>query len=154
MPGIVVIADTREQEVYTFNPVRVTTVRRALPAGDYSLEGLEVRVAVERKTVEDLVKTVIRERERFGRELERLATYEAACVVVEGNLGDLLDWQYRCGAHPNAILGAVLAIIIDHAIPVYFCSDRQTACRFVEGYLLRCHRKLSTKSQPSHAASS
>ena len=54
------MADTREQEVYTFDAARVTTVRRALPAGDYSLDGLEDRVAIERKTVEDLVSTMER----------------------------------------------------------------------------------------------
>jgi ERCC4-type nuclease len=48
MPGIVVIADSREQEPYSFEATRITTVRRALPAGDYSLDGLEDRVAVER----------------------------------------------------------------------------------------------------------
>ena len=27
-------------------------------------------------------------------------------------------------------------------VPVYFCGDRQLACRFVEGLLRRYHRKL------------
>jgi ERCC4-type nuclease len=65
-------------------------VRRALPAGDYSIEGLEDSVAVERKTLEDFVSTVIRSRKRFTRELQRLAGYEAACIVVEADLSDIL----------------------------------------------------------------
>lgn len=135
--------DTREQEPYTFDPARAAVAYRALPAGDYTVEGFETRVAVERKTVEDLVSTVIRSRERFARELEKLTTYDSACVVVEGNLSDVLDANYRSGANPNSVFGSVMAIIVEYGIPVYFCGDRQTARRFVESYLLRHARKLS-----------
>lgn len=154
MPGIVVISDTREQEPYSFDPARVTTVRRALPAGDYSLVGLECRVGVERKSLEDLVDTVIRDRGRFERELARLSTYEAACVVVEGDLPDVLDHRYRSGAHPASVLGAVIAIIVDHQIPVFFCGDRATARAFVEGYLLRFHKKVSQACRTSSSLAS
>ena len=69
---VTVIIDTREQEPYGFNPRLVTPVRRALPAGDYSVAGLEQTVAVERKTLDDFVGTVMRARGRFYRELRRL----------------------------------------------------------------------------------
>ena len=138
---ITVVVDTREQEPYVFDPQCVAVTRRALPAGDYSIEGREDSVAVERKTLEDFVSTVIRSRKRFTRELQRLAGYEAACIVVEADLSDILGGRYRSGAHPNAVLGTVLSIVVDFDIPVFFCSDRQAACRFVEGFLLRFHRK-------------
>ena len=138
---ITVVVDTREQEPYVFDPQCVAVTRRALPAGDYSIEGREDSVAVERKTLEDFVSTVIRSRKRFTRELQRLAGYEAACIVVEADLSDILGGRYRSGAHPNAVLGTILSIVVDFDIPVFFCSDRQAACRFVEGFLLRFHRK-------------
>jgi DNA excision repair protein ERCC-4 len=131
------VIDTREQEPLGFNPQLVRPVRRALPAGDYSVEGLEQTVAVERKTLDDFVGTVIRARERFYRELHRLSDYARACVVVEASLEDLLAGHYRGGAHPQALLGTALAITVDFGIPVFFCSNRQITCRFVEGYLLR-----------------
>ena len=43
-----IIIDTREQEGYSFDSRLAATVRRALPAGDYSVAGLEGLVAVER----------------------------------------------------------------------------------------------------------
>jgi ERCC4-type nuclease len=139
---ITVVVDTREQEPYAFD-AGCEVVRRALPAGDYSIEGFEDSVAVERKTLKDFVSTVIRQRKRFYRELQRLEEYEAACVVVESDLRDVLTGRYRSGAHPNAVLGTVISIVVDFDIPVFFCSDRQAACRFVEGYLLRfCRKKL------------
>ena len=101
----------------------MAVIRQALPAGDYSIEGHEHSVALERKTLEDFVSTVIRSRKRFTRELQRLAGYEAASVVVEANLRDILGGRYRSGAHPNAVLGTVLSIVVDLRIPVFFCFD-------------------------------
>jgi ERCC4-type nuclease len=139
---VVVVVDTREQEPYAFDPERVTIVRRALPAGDYSLEGHEVAVAVERKSIDDYVASVVRGRDRFVRELRILSGYDVACVVVEATLDDILARRYRSGAHPNAVFGATLSIIIDRSVPVFFCGDRQIAQRFVEGLLCRYHRKV------------
>ena len=81
-----IIIDTREQEPYSFDPRLATAVRRALPAGDYSVDGIDVCVAVERKTLDDFVSTVIHSRERFRAELQKLAAYRAACVVVEAGI--------------------------------------------------------------------
>lgn len=138
------MVDTREQEPYVFDSLQATVVRRALPAGDYSVAGLEELVAVERKTLDDFVSTVIRSRARFRRELRKLGGYRAACVVVEGNLSDILLGRYGGGAHPNAVLGSALSIILDHRIPVFFCSNRQVACRFVQAYLLGAHARWNT----------
>jgi DNA excision repair protein ERCC-4 len=138
---VTIVIDTREQEPYGFNPQLVTQVRRALPAGDYSVAGLEQTVAVERKTLDDFVGTVIRSRGRFHRELRRLASYTRACVVVEADAADVFAGRYRGDAHPHSVLGSALAIAVDFGIPVFFCSNRQIACRFVEGYLLRAAQR-------------
>jgi ERCC4-type nuclease len=143
MAPVQVVIDTREQLPYTFDPGRVESVRRALPAGDYSLAGYETTVAVERKSLDDFVSTVIRGRRRFRNELRLLTEYEHACVVVEASLREIIQGEYRSNAHPNAVLGAAMSIIIDFGVPVFFCTDRQVACRFVEEYLLRAHRKVS-----------
>jgi DNA excision repair protein ERCC-4 len=140
---LVVVVDTREQLPYEFAPERVAVVRRALPAGDYSLEGYETAVVAERKSLDDYVASVILERERFLRELGALAAYDLACIVVEATLEDVVLHRYRSGAHPNSVLGATLAIFVDYGVPVFFCGDRQLACRFVEGVLRRYHRKVS-----------
>jgi DNA excision repair protein ERCC-4 len=137
---LAVVVDTREQLPFTFDPAFFRVVRHALPAGDYSLEGHEDRVAIERKSLDDYVGSVIAGRERFGRELDKLAGLEFGCVVVEGSLDDVLARRYRSGAHPNAVFGATTSIIVDRRVPVYFCSDRQIARRFVEGVLRRCAR--------------
>jgi DNA excision repair protein ERCC-4 len=136
-----IITDTREQEGYSFDPRLAATVRRALTAGDYSVAGLENAVAVERKTLNDFVSTVIHSRKRFQNELQKLADYKAACVVVEASVFDILSHRYRGDAHPNAVLGSALSIILDFQIPVFFCGNRQAACQFVQAYLLAAHAR-------------
>ena len=131
-----IIIDTREQEPYSFDPRQAAAVRRTLPAGDYSVEGLEERVAVERKTLDDFVSTVIHNRARFRKELRKLAGYPAACVVVEAGVLDVLVHRYRGDAHPNAVLGNALSVILDYRVPVFFCGNRPAACQFVQAYLL------------------
>ena len=141
MEPVRVIIDTREQLPYSFSD-RVVAVRSPLAAGDYSVAEVEHLLAVERKTLDDFVSSVIRDRPRFRRELEKLRDYRAACVVVEASLGDIVAHRYHSGAHPNAVVGAALSIIVDYQIPVFFCSDRQACCRFTEGFLLRAYRKV------------
>lgn len=139
-PATIVI-DTREQEPYSFDPRLAAAVRRALPAGDYSVAGLENTVAVERKSLDDFVPTVIHSRPRFREELRKLAGYRAACVVVEAGIADVLLQRYRGGAHPNAVVGSALSIILDYGVPVFFCGNRQAACQFAQAYLLAAHAR-------------
>jgi len=140
----VVVIDTREQQPYVFDAARVVSVRRALPVADYSLEGYESSVAVERKSLEDFIGTVIRARGRFEVELGALREFERRCVVVEASLEDIEAHRYAADVHPNALLGAAVAIAVDFDIPVYFCSNRQLACHFTERFLCRYHERVSS----------
>lgn len=149
-----VVVDTREQEPYSLPSERFLIERRALPAGDYSLAGFEHDVAIERKTAEDFVHTVIRERDRFRSELRKLQNYVCSCIVVEADFEELLSGNYRSGAHPASVTGAALSIIVDYGIPVFFCSNRQCACRFVQEYLLRCHRRFADICQMQQPSTS
>ena len=147
MKQVTIVIDTREQLPYSFNPGRV--VHRALPAGDYSVEGYETAIAVERKSIDDFVQSVIRDRERFKRELAKLCDYTHACIVVEAGLPEMLAGQFSSGAHPHAVFGAAVSICVDHGVPVYFCGDRQVACRFTHNFLLRAAAKLKEEAESS-----
>lgn len=98
------IVDTREQ-----TPLRllIPTVRGTLQTGDYSLRGLEHMIAIERKSLQDLVQSCGRERERFDRCIDRLRTLPLGMLVIEGSESDIEEKLYRGDMHPNAILGAV-----------------------------------------------
>ena len=81
---------------------------------------------------------------RLAREPRGLSEYEAACIVVGADLRDIPGGPYCAGAHPNGFLRVLLSMVLAFGIPAFRCSDRQAACRSVEGFLLRHHRKVSS----------
>jgi DNA excision repair protein ERCC-4 len=116
-----VVIDTREQDPYTFGglcadakdqrrPLEVRQVVRGIPTGDYSIEGYEEQVAVERKSLADLFRTVGGGRRRFERELGRLCELDIAFVMVEGTWEDvLLRPPEHSELSPKAVERSVIA---------------------------------------------
>ncbi len=130
-----IVIDTREQEPWGFD---CPTVRRKLGAGDYSVDGLEAAVAVERKSQSDFASTVIHHFERFAAELDRLSRYEAACIVVEADLDAVLRGRAvgdLRGVAPESILGAAVYITLRWGVPVFWCGSRPAARAFTNAYL-------------------
>lgn len=136
-----VVVDTREQAPWAFSP-RVSIERRKLEVGDYSVVGLERRIAIERKSVADLVGTLTRGRARFWRELRALAGYEYAAVFVEGGLPEIWRGDYRSDATPTSIIGSCAAIAADIGVHVCFLGDRAHAALYAERVLGRLAERL------------
>jgi DNA excision repair protein ERCC-4 len=134
----VIVIDTREQRPYSFSTRVAGSVRKALPAGDYSVAGRETEIAIERKTMDDYIATIVHARTRFSRELAALRQYRHAWIVVEGSLDDLLRGRYASRAHPNAVLALTTQIMCASGIPVLFAHSRPCARALVEALLLRC----------------
>lgn len=107
-----------------------------LDAGDYSIEGLENSIAVERKSNSDYVNTIIHSKDRFTKELKKLSAYKAACIVVEGDIKDMWDKRIIGRASPNALLGLTISIITKWNVPVFFCGSRPMARLFTESWLV------------------
>ena len=133
-----VIVDSREQAPFTFRHEKYAgTVAEtgALDTGDYSLAGLIDRVAVERKSLPDLVACLSRERERFERELQRAAALDAFAVVVEASWADLAAGQYRSQLNPHSACQSVLAFTVRYRTPFIFAGSRAGAEYVTWGFL-------------------
>jgi len=139
--AITVIIDTRERDPYKFDSRLIKEVRLKLLAGDYTVAGMEDVIAIERKTRDDFVGTVMQEYDRFKRELERLQKYIRALIVVEANLSEIGNHDYYSTADPEAVIRRKAEIEVNFGVPVQFCSDRQHACRFVQNFLLCAAQK-------------
>lgn len=96
-----VAIDGREKARYTFDgltsdakedhrPLMVPTAWQHLKSGDYSIQGLEERVAVERKSLADLYGSLGGHRDRFEAEHWRLSLMDAAVVVIEASWREIL----------------------------------------------------------------
>lgn len=137
-----IIIDTREQDPFDFSEFGATATRGKLHAGDYSITGAENTIMVERKTIADLVHTVIHDRSRFSFELHQAARIRCAIIVVEGSMENIMAHEYESDASPRSILAACNAIQSVFHIPVNFCSTRQIACLWTYDFLCRWHKKL------------
>ncbi len=88
-----IVVDAREQYAYRFAAQQVTTVKRALPCGDYGITiAGQLVAAVERKSLADLVSSLINGRLRYA--LGELAALPRAAIVVEDRYSQVfkLDW--------------------------------------------------------------
>lgn len=145
-----IVVDTREKAEYTF---ACPVVRCKLDAGDYSVEGFERRVAVERKSLADFTHTVIHDFARFSQELEKLSRMDAACVVVEADLDAVLRGQHTDtlrSVSPPSLLGASVHISVRYGVPVLWCGSRQAACAFTDAFLRTFVRLVSQQRGPTH----
>ena len=135
---MVVIQDSREQLPFTFEHERYADVQiqsGTLNIGDYSLRGLEDKVAVERKSLPDLVQCLGRERSRFERELQRGMALDAFTVVVEASWSDLASGNFRSQINPHAACQSVLAFMARYRLPFLFAGSRAAAEYSVWGFL-------------------
>jgi len=144
-----IVVDTREQ-----NPLRfgnLPTVVVTLDAGDYSIVGLTHLVAVERKSVDDLLACCGRERERFKRELQRLRAYRFRVLVIEGDAGTLEAGQWRSQLTPAHVLGSLAAWCAQYELPVWPGGSHDGAGRFVERFLYQAARCVFTEYSAASA---
>lgn len=135
-----VVVDTREQQPWSFEGQGLHLVRAKLDAGDYSVVGLEHRVAIERKSLDDWTGTVLRDRARFYRELELLRAYQFRCVIIEAGVREIMEARYKSQVNPAAVLGFVAEVTVGQAVPVYLAGSRAEA-QILAGAFLRMVRK-------------
>ncbi len=142
MAQLTVICDTREQRPLELGN-EVEVVRSALYTGDYSLQRLEDRVVIERKSLPDFVSCCGPERERFCHELRRMAGYDCKAVLVEGTVEDIMQHRYRAQTHPNAVLGSLCSWTIRYRIPFLLCGTHEHAATVCLALLRSYHKQLS-----------
>ena len=132
-----ILVDSREQRPFNFEHERydVQIQPGTLTVGDYSLRGLEDKVAVERKSLPDLVQCLCRERERFERELQRGAALDAFAVVIEAGWTDLAGGNFRSQLNPHAACQSTLAFMARYRVPFLFAGSRPAAEYSVWGFL-------------------
>lgn len=128
-PPFTLVVDTREQTPLTF-PEDVPTIRAGLRTGDYSIAGCEDQFTVERKSLPDLVHTIIHDRARFVRELERMRTFDFRRVVCTASMDAVRRGKYKHSmANPKAVVASIAAFEIRYNVPFVFAGSSDEAAR-------------------------
>lgn len=135
---LVAIVDSRERNPLDLQPLR--QLRGTLCTGDYSLRGLESVIAIERKSLADLLACVGQERDRFHREVVRLLAYPVRALVVESTWPVLEQGKWRSKVTAPAALGTVLNWV-SMGLPVVMCGDHNRAGRYVSRILFVAARR-------------
>jgi hypothetical protein len=119
-----IVVDSHEQYAYRFGGQQVTTVRRALPCGDYGLVADGRLVAsVERKSLTDLVASLTGGKLRYA--LAELAALPRAAVVVEDRYSQVFKLER---VRPALVADGLAELQLRWpSVPVVFCETRQLA---------------------------
>lgn len=140
----IVVIDTREQNPWSF--ASLPTELGSLATGDYAVKGLEHLIAVERKSLPDLLACIGHERDRFKRELQRLRAYRFRCLVVEASYADLECGQWRSQLKPSAVLGSLVAWTAQFELPIWLVGTHQAGAEFCERYLFQAARRIAQEN--------
>jgi ERCC4-type nuclease len=129
IPKPIVLVDTREKSPFRFNrfPNWIADGKRQkLDAGDYTVEGMEDLLILERKTLTDLITTLIRQRPRFFKLCEKMSQYRWRALLVQASYENVKSpYGEYTRAHPNAISGTLDALEARYGIPVIYTSRYQ-----------------------------
>ncbi len=146
IPSIVVYADSRESKsgvVKKLYEMGLAVRVQNLDVADYVVSD---RVAIERKTAEDFLESLInKERDLFAQLLKLKKSYSKPVLIIEGN-----NLYGKRMIHPNAIRGALATIAVDLGIPVIQTSSPEETAEMI-ATIARREQEMKDREVSLHA---
>ena len=138
--GFIMIVDTREQKpLFKLKP---WIIEAGLNSGDYSIQGFENIITIERKSIPDLLGTLGKGRVRFEKELNRMNEYKWKGLLIEGLENDVYQPNDFSSMHPNSIYHSLAAIETKWGVGIYYAKDKKSARNWVLSRLCKLYRYL------------
>lgn len=124
--------DSKEQTPWNMSPMK--TKRIALKTGDYSIQGLERFIAIERKSWADALQCIGHSRERFENCVARLSAMKHSAIVIEGKYSDVIAGNFGMSKLTTAqVVGAVHSW--SKKVPVYFLESPTVSQEWAKSWL-------------------
>ena len=149
-PDFKVIKDTREQQGYFFGTYKncAGMIDQKLDTGDYTIEGLEDKICIERKaSVEEIAVNLGQKKYAFMEEINRMAPYKHKFLILEFNVEDVLNFpdgtripeakKKTLKITGNYIMKMLNEFELYHDIHVLFCGDKHNAFLMVSAIFRR-----------------
>jgi hypothetical protein len=147
-----IIIDTREQKPWAFE--NHTTANHKLDTGDYSIQGLENLVTIERKrNVAEIANNITES--RFQDVIDRLSKIKYSFILLEFDLQNVLDYPIgstipkrlwsKIRITPAFLLKHLLELQLEHNIKVIFCGSSSNAEKMALSILKKIHRIETSK---------
>lgn len=133
-PSGKIFVDPREREMGKLLETQGLEITlKNLEVGDYIISD---RIAIERKTADDFVASIIDPERNIFRQISDLSrTYEKPVLILEGR--DLYTRQIN----PNSIRGALAAIAVDYGIPIIPTESREETASVIAMLAAREHKE-------------
>lgn len=130
----IIIVDTREQQPWSFE--YHTTSRSKLDTGDYSIQGLENKLCIERKkTVNEFANNIIEK--RYKDWTKRMSKYKYKFLILEFSLSEIYKYPHNSNIpkylidqikiSPKFIIKNIIELQIYYDIKVLFCESSDYA---------------------------
>ena len=145
-PDFTIIIDTREQQPWSFDHYSKANIK--LDAGDYSIQGLQHLLGIERKKSVNEIANNITE-PRFKDAIARLAELKYSFLLLEFDIENILNYPIgsnlpkrlwdKVKISPSFLMKHVLDWQLVHNINVIFCGDSSSAERTAEMILKKIY---------------
>jgi len=114
---------------------------RQLKVADYLVRD----VAIERKTINDFVNSMINK--RLFNQIQELQQYKNRLLLVEGIDEQELYSDDESGVNGNAIRGFLLSILLKYNIPIIFTKDYEDTAKFISVLSKKQSKELSLNAK-------
>lgn len=135
---MIILTDTREKTPWDFSFYGIESRVQTLPYGDYTIEGKENIIVVERKaSTGELAINLGKEINRFSHEMERLRHVERKFVICEFSSEDIASFPKNSGIPKRLWSGVrmnkwimfdrISSLSDDYEVNFIFAGDRECA---------------------------
>lgn len=149
-----IIVDTREQHPWEFK--YHTKANQKLDTGDYSIQGLEDILCIERKNgIAELANNMTEK--RFKDVIDRMSQYKHAYILIECNYDQMMNYPIgsdvpkklwsKIKISPAFIMKFVTELSIYHNIHVIFCGSATWAEKTALSIMKRVYDKYVTNQE-------
>ena len=141
-PKPVIVVDTREQNPFLFDRFSAWfsgIEKRPLNLGDYSVAGREETCVVERKDLNDLVRSFHVERSVFVERLRRMSTFPDRLLVITAALSQVKSRYAHSPANPNQITQSLVATLAGLRVPFLCVENHELGEEIIASYLYQVH---------------
>jgi DNA excision repair protein ERCC-4 len=121
-----IVADIHEKNSLVLSELHKTTQARlqikSLKIADYLIG----QIAIERKTISDLISSMINK--RLIQQLQQMQKYKQSILLIEGDINEIYNENNNIS---KAIRGFILSIITNYQTPIIFTKDYKDTAKYL-----------------------
>jgi len=144
----ILIVDTREQKPLFDNNKKsvwknkLRIVERSLKHGDYSIEGMENKVCIERKMVSDFISYVGKDRKNTDTKCEAMKSLLWKALVIESDRDSLFIPAFGSRVTCNQVYSFLVSRAVKYNMHIYIDNDRTNIEMYVLSHLVYFYKKI------------